>query len=116
MLLDVYGNAKEYAGEKCFIPFRYQGQYEDEETGLYYNRFRYYAPEKGIYISSDPIGLAGNNPTLYGYVSDVNLWLDLFGLVIIPNKAAGLKREEVARAWLQAKFPNATILSERYIR
>ena len=42
MLLDVYGNAKEYTGEKCFIPFRYQGQYEDNETKLYYNRFRYY--------------------------------------------------------------------------
>ena len=34
----------------------------------------------GMYISSDPIGLAGNNPTLYGYVPDVNTWLDLWGL------------------------------------
>ena len=33
-----------------------------------------------MYISSDPIGLAGNNPTLYGYVADVNIWLDLWGL------------------------------------
>ena len=33
-----------------------------------------------MYISSDPIGLAGNNPTLYGYVQDVNTWLDVFGL------------------------------------
>ncbi|MEZ7710072.1 RHS repeat-associated core domain-containing protein [Prevotella pallens] len=24
------------------MPFKYQGQYEDVETGLYYNRFRYY--------------------------------------------------------------------------
>ena len=116
MLLDVYGNAKEYVGEKCFIPFRYQGQYEDNETCLYYNRFRYYAPNQGNYISQDPIGLAGNNPTLYGYVNDINLCLDLFGLVITPNKAAGLKREAIARAWLQEKYPNATIFSERYIR
>lgn len=34
----------------------------------------------GMYISSDPIGLAGNNPTLYGYVQDVNTWLDVWGL------------------------------------
>lgn len=33
-----------------------------------------------MYISSDPIGLAGNNPTLYGYVADVNIWLDILGL------------------------------------
>ena len=61
-------------------PFRYQGQYEDSETGLYYNRFRYYSPDEGMYISQDPIGLAGGNPTLYGYVCDPNGWVDVFGL------------------------------------
>lgn len=79
MLLDVYGRVAECHGDRTLVPFRYQGQYEDEETGLYYNRFRYYSPEMGIYISSDPIGLAGNNPTLYGYVQDVNTWLDIWG-------------------------------------
>lgn len=34
----------------------------------------------GMYISSDPIGLAGDNPTLYGYVQDVNTWIDVWGL------------------------------------
>mgnify|MGYP000976208960 CR=1 FL=1 len=33
-----------------------------------------------MYISQDPIGLAGGNPTLYGYVKDVNSWVDIFGL------------------------------------
>ncbi|QYS87231.1 hypothetical protein JJC03_04650 [Flavobacterium oreochromis] len=32
------------------------------------------------YLTQDPIGLAGNNPTLYGYVHDSNSWTDLFGL------------------------------------
>jgi uncharacterized protein RhaS with RHS repeats len=32
------------------------------------------------YISQDPIGLSGGNPTLYGYVSDPTGWLDVFGL------------------------------------
>jgi len=81
MMLDVYGRVMdESRGDRALVPFRYQGQYEDVETGLYYNRFRYYSPEMGMYISSDPIGLAGNNPTLYGYVQDVNAWLDVFGL------------------------------------
>ena len=79
MLLDVYGEVMECRGDRSLVPFRYQGQYEDSETGLYYNRFRYYSPEMGMYISSDPIGLAGNNPTLYGYVGDVNTWLDVWG-------------------------------------
>jgi RHS repeat-associated protein len=66
-------------GEKCFIPFRYQGQYEDEETGLYYNRFRYYAPDEGIYLSQDPSGLIGGD-NLYSYVHNSNTWVDVFGL------------------------------------
>ena len=70
--LDIYGRVKteEALGEKNLISFRFQGQYEDEETGLYYNRFRYYSPEEGCYTQQDPIGLAGGNPTLYGYVYD----------------------------------------------
>ncbi|MFT0487602.1 RHS repeat-associated core domain-containing protein, partial [Bacteroides thetaiotaomicron] len=82
MLLDVYGEVAECHGDRTLVPFRYQGQYEDEETGLYYNRFRYYSSQMGMYISSDPIGLAGNNPTLYGYVQDVNVWIDPWGLNI----------------------------------
>ncbi len=77
--------------EDGFIPFRYQGQYEDVETGLYYNRFRYYSPSDGCHIQPDPIGLAGGNPTLYAYVSDLNLKIDPFGLddlyVLIANAA-----------------------------
>jgi RHS family protein len=61
-------------------PFRYQGQYEDSKTGLYYNRFRYYSPDEGMYISQDPIGLELNNPTLYGYTIDSNTIIDLWGL------------------------------------
>jgi RHS repeat-associated protein len=65
---------------KTACPFRYQGQYEDAETGLYYNRFRYYSPTESIYLSQDPIGLAGNNPTFYGYVKYTNSCVDVFGL------------------------------------
>ncbi|WP_369128057.1 RHS repeat domain-containing protein [Lysinibacillus sp. CNPSo 3705] len=47
--LDIYGRVNKFTGEQDFIPFRYQGQYEDVEIGLYYNRFRYYSPIEGIY-------------------------------------------------------------------
>ena len=77
---DIYGNLRNLHGCGQFIPFRQLGQYEDEETALYYNRFRYYDPNTGTYISQDPIGLAGNNPTLYGYVRDCNKLCDSFGL------------------------------------
>ncbi|MDE5810648.1 MAG: hypothetical protein K2H59_10295 [Muribaculaceae bacterium] len=47
--LDVYGEVMECRGDRSLVPFRYQGQYEDNETGLHYNRFRHYSPEMGIY-------------------------------------------------------------------
>ena len=40
--LDAYGGVRQGRGRAQDCPFRYQGQYEDPETGLYYNRFRYY--------------------------------------------------------------------------
>jgi RHS repeat-associated protein len=79
--LDIYGAVRVVQeGNAVDCPFRYPGQYEDEETGLYYNRFRYYDPEAGGYVSQDPIGLAGGNPTLYGYVRNPLSWVDELGL------------------------------------
>src|SRR3990170_8306970 len=45
-------------------PFRFPGQYYDQETGLHYNYFRYYDPTTGRYVTPDPIGLEGG----------INLW------------------------------------------
>ena len=58
---------------------RFQGQYYDEETGLHYNRFRYYDPNVGRFVSQDPIGLAGGN-NYYTYAPNPIAWIDLFGL------------------------------------
>jgi len=83
---DIYGKVRTFKGNKTFIPFRYQGQYEDIETGLYYNRFRYYSPDTGTYISQDPIGLKGDKSSFYSYVIDSNSLIDPFGLIEILSE------------------------------
>jgi RHS repeat-associated protein len=60
-------------------PLRFQGQYFDAETGLHYNRFRYYDPDVGRYISQDPIGLAGGLNT-FAYAANPTVWMDPLGL------------------------------------
>ncbi|MGV7963483.1 RHS repeat-associated core domain-containing protein [Photorhabdus tasmaniensis] len=63
---------------------RYAGQYFDNETGLHFNTFRYYAPETGRFITPDPIGLRGGlNP--YSYVHNPANWIDPLGLTGCPN-------------------------------
>jgi RHS repeat-associated protein len=77
--LDTYGQLREVRGGRKACPFRFPGQCEDSETGLYYNRFRYYDPEVGGYVSQDPIGLAGGlRPR--AYVRDPLVEFDPLGL------------------------------------
>jgi RHS repeat-associated protein len=49
--------------------YRYTGKERDEETGLQYNRNRYYACWLGRWTAADPAGL-GDGPNLYSYVSN----------------------------------------------
>jgi RHS repeat-associated protein len=81
MQLDVYGVAREDVAEtRC--PWRWPGQYEDEEVGLYYNRFRYFDPSRGGYVSQDPIRLLGGSE-VYAYPADPLVTYDFFGLAVI---------------------------------
>ncbi len=66
-------------GEPVYQPLRYQGQYFDAGTGLHYNRFRYYDPDAGRFISQDPPGLAGGI-NLYKYAPNPLVWVDPLGL------------------------------------
>ena len=98
-----WGQLRRLQGDRAAQPFRWPGQYEDVETGLYYNRFRYYDPDAGQYVSQDPLRsqkglvLAGyaftkgfndvdilelrGGSSLYGYVEEPLIELDPLGLI-----------------------------------
>lgn len=77
--LSIYGQARHVEGNAADCPFRWQGHYSDEETGLHYNRFRYYDPESGSYVSQDAF-LGVVNWRAYSSVPDPNVSTDVFGL------------------------------------
>lgn len=66
---DSFGNLEQH-GEHIRQPFTYTGREWDKETGLYYYRARYYDPKVGRFIQKDPIGFAGGDVNLYGYVQN----------------------------------------------
>ncbi|QYS90044.1 Putative deoxyribonuclease RhsC [Flavobacterium columnare] len=110
--LDIYGRTKNETGTQGFCPFRYQGQCFDEEINLCYNRFRYFEPESGNFISQDPIGLLGNNPTLYGYVKDSNSYVDIFGLIEVFRL---LRPDEDPSKGLSAKKPGRGMTTHGHV-
>jgi len=72
-------------GEASDNPFQYTGR-ENDSTGLYYYRARYYSPELQRFISEDPIGRAGGDVNYFAYVGNnpVNL-TDPLGLFVPPS-------------------------------
>ncbi len=63
-------------------PLRFAGQYQDNESGLHYNLFRYYEPEVGRFTTQDPIGLAGGW-NLYQYAPNPYTCVDPLGLMTL---------------------------------
>lgn len=74
-----YGNLALKQVEEVENNIRFQGQYYDQETGLHYNRHRYYDPSVGQFISQDPIGLLGGENN-YQYAPNPIKWIDPLGL------------------------------------
>ncbi len=77
--LDPYGTARVAPGARIEFNLRFPGHYFDPETGLHYNRFRYYSPELGRYLQSDPIGAAGGL-NVYAYPANPLDAVDVLGL------------------------------------
>jgi RHS repeat-associated protein len=61
-------------------PIRFQGQYFDAETGMHYNRFRYYDSALGQFVAVDPTGFAGG-VNFYAYAPNALAWGDPMGLM-----------------------------------
>lgn len=68
---------------KVLHPLPLPRQYLDTETGLAYNRFRYYPPETGAHISQNPISIAGGL-NVHVYVHDSNSSVASLGLSSTP--------------------------------
>ena len=128
-----YGNVAEKEVEEVENNLRFQGQYFDEETGLHYNRHRYYDPTLGQFTTQDPIGLLGgvNN---YQYAPNPVGWVDPLGLSCKENSwntfqkntkghfsnstaaAASFQRMKEVRAMEKFNRPDATdYLPQSYI-
>ncbi|EGM7873713.1 hypothetical protein IIO38_004731, partial [Escherichia coli] len=90
----------------------YAGQWQDAESGLCYNRFRYYEPETGMYLVSDPLGLQGGEQT-YRYVPNSLGYIDPLGLaktsvpaekISLSDKARDLFRQGKVREALDVHY------------
>ncbi|NMY80519.1 RHS repeat protein [Pseudomonas rhodesiae] len=89
-----YGEIARLDVGKIDNPLRFQGQYFDEESGLHYNRHRYYNPDIGRYLTPDPVKLAGGINS-YQYALNPTGWVDPLGLNTCPG-GDGCKPEVAA--------------------
>jgi RHS repeat-associated protein len=103
---DPYGNTTGQTGTTT-TPLRYQGQFLDPETGLYYLRARYYDPSTAQFLTRDPLEDISNQPYLYANGDPVNL-TDPTGLIF---GAAADWVEDRANDGLDAVLPAATNLA-----
>ncbi|MBE6912597.1 MAG: RHS repeat-associated core domain-containing protein [Ruminococcaceae bacterium] len=110
---DAFGNHTETDWHDLDNPFRYSGEYYDEETGFIYLRARYYDPTIGRFISEDPIrdGLnwyayCNNNPVMYvdpSGLERVFMWTDIFAsypeetFSEVMKYILGVKKENVLK-------------------
>ncbi|MCF5109268.1 type IV secretion protein Rhs, partial [Pseudomonas gessardii] len=83
-------------------PLRFQGQYFDRESGLHYNRHRYYNPDNGRYLTPDPVKLAGGLNG-YLYVPNPTGWVDPLGLNSCPGDGRCKATTEVVNPSTEAK-------------
>jgi RHS repeat-associated protein len=76
--LKAFGEVEDERAVQTDTPLRFPGQYADRETGLHYNRFRYYDPELGRFISPDPTSIEGNIHE-WAYARNPIGWVDPLG-------------------------------------
>jgi RHS repeat-associated protein len=101
-------------GAATSTPIRFRGQYADEETGLSYNRHRYYDPKVGRYISADPIGVAGGL-NVFAYSGNCpTSAIDADGLMYSVIKGPPPECKVMAEGYHNTSYaPNAAVPTER---
>jgi RHS repeat-associated protein len=83
---DGFGNVTSESNTSFGDRYKWTGREFDSETGLQYNRARYYNPGTGRWINQDPIGFAGGDVNLYRYVWNITPILsDPWGLIGIDG-------------------------------
>ncbi|MCB9608363.1 MAG: RHS repeat protein [Polyangiaceae bacterium] len=73
-----FGELEPIDGQPTPVDFseaRFAGHWRDEETGLFYNRWRFYDPDTALYISPEPVGIQGG---LHAFRYAMNRPLDMF--------------------------------------
>lgn len=94
---DEWGNLlNEENPHHLYQPYRLPGQQYDDESGLCYNRNRYYDPLQGRYITQDPIGLSGGW-NLYQYPLNPVHKVDPLGLSAWDDAKSGACHEGICR-------------------
>ncbi|MEM7023614.1 MAG: RHS repeat-associated core domain-containing protein [Pseudomonadota bacterium] len=82
---DAFGAIRRHLAAEVECPIRSAGQYADAESGLYYNRSRYFDPATARYMGEDSAGLAGGaNP--YAYCPNPLADVDFYGEQFIRNE------------------------------
>ena len=110
-----YGNVLKLGVADVINPLRFQGQYYDEESGLHYNRHRYYNPNTGRYLTPDPIKLAGGLNS-YQYVPNPTGWVDPLGLSCVPGDCPSDQiNDENSRAVAYENLPRLPDAQEGYV-
>ncbi len=96
------------------LNLRLPGQYEDNETGLYYNRQRYYAPSLGQYLSPDPAGNP-DGPNGYSYVRNNPLkYIDPDGLILFAFDGTGNTNDQPWLAENGSSLSNVVLFKNLY--
>ena len=101
--VDPFGAAHVADGSNIDLPLRFPGHYFDEETGLHYNRFRYYSPELGRFLQPDPLGFE-DSLNVYAYSPNPLVVVDLDGLAgYRGGKTKARRRPPRAKTGVKAK-------------
>ena len=87
------------------LALRLPGQYADDDTGLHYNRQRYYDPARGEYLSPDPLGTPdGPNPYAYAAFNPLR-FIDPDGLILFAFDGTGNTAESLTNVyWLKQAY------------